>query len=99
MVIDQIIQLMTRVLITDELRDNYEDIFDNLINTTGLLDKLPERLELAKQIKGFKETPRGMITTVVNKCQDVNRTLGHLIGSLLSLSRRRTLVMRDMPLP
>ena len=40
MVIDQIIQLMTRVLITDELRDNYEDIFDILINTTGLLEKI-----------------------------------------------------------
>lgn len=90
MVIDQIIQLMTRVLITDELRDNYEDIFDILINTTGLLDKLPERLELAKQIKGFKETPRGMITTVVNKCQDVNRTLGHLIGSFIAIKKENS---------
>ena len=54
------------------------------------MKKLPERLELAKQIKGFKETPRGMITTVVNKCQDVNRTLGHLIGSFIAIKKENS---------
>ena len=80
-IVDRINQLMTRVLLTEELESKYEEIFDILINTPGLFDVYEDRLELANQIRNFKLTPRSLITAVLNKCQDVNGTLGRLMDS------------------
>ena len=78
---DRIHQLMSGVLISEELKESYENIFDILVNIPGLFEQYNDRLELAEQVIKFKPIPRSMITAILNKCREVDGTLGRLMDA------------------
>jgi len=78
---DRIHQLMSGVLISEELKESYENIFDILVNIPGLFEQYNDRLELAEQVIKFKPIPRSMITAILNKCREVDGTLGSLMDA------------------
>ena len=87
-VLQEIDQLMVKNLLSKELKDNYAEVFDIIINVNlpSLFD-VAERPDLGRRIEEFKSSPRNMVAIILNKFRDGNGTLGQLQNAFFAVKR------------
>jgi len=85
-ILKEIHQLMSRELLSPQLKKRYAELFDDLINTDspGLFD-MCQRSPLGQKVNEFSKTPKSMIATLMDSLRDQNSTLGGLIGAFEEL--------------
>jgi hypothetical protein len=83
-------KLMTKEILSSELRQRYSELFDDLINTNspGLFD-VSQRPSLAQQVNEFSQTPKSMVSTILNKLTEQNSTLGGLCDAFEELKAEK----------
>ena len=90
-IVQNITQLMAKVLLSKELLVKYEEVFDILINVNNPgLFKVADRPELGQKISDFKSSPRNMIAVILNKYQDLDGTIGSLNDAFLAIKKDQT---------
>ena len=86
MILNKINELMKRELLSGQLKNRYEEVFDTLINLNEpALFKNTKRTELAPEIGKNKSTPQSMISIIVEHLREEDRTLGGLCDAFVAM--------------